>query len=72
MTGPVDGLTDTYGMDERIMSILAVPGTKDELETLIHESLHAENWAASEEVVMRVGKEISDFLWRLGFRRAKK
>lgn len=44
-------------------------GTCQGLETLIHESLHAENWAKGEMVVTRTAKEIARFLWRLGYRR---
>lgn len=44
-------------------------GTKEGLVTLIHECLHAENWAATEEVVDRTSTEIGDLLWRLGYRR---
>jgi len=43
--------------------------TKEGLETLIHESLHASDWSASEERVERTARDISSFLWRLGFRR---
>ena len=71
--GPVDGFTEQYTMDHiRSIIITVAPGTKNELETYIHESLHAENWAATEKVVSRVGKEIADFLWRLGYRKTKK
>lgn len=38
------------------------------LETAIHESLHACDWRASEEKVEKVARDISRFLWRLGFR----
>ena len=68
----IDGFTDTYGLNERHLTITTEPGTKRELETFIHESLHAENWAKTEKVVERVGREIADFLWRLGYRRIKK
>ena len=70
--GRTDGCVDKYSMDERFMMIMTDPHTKNELETFIHESLHAENWAATEKVVERVGRELADFLWRLGFRRVKK
>lgn len=72
MPGRIDGTTEQYRLDKRIMLIAVDRGTKNELETCIHESLHAENWAATEKVVERVGKEIADFLWRLGYRRVKK
>ena len=71
MTGPIDGMTDTYSLNERIMVISSEPYTKSELETAVHESLHASNWAASEEVVTRVGRDVARFLWRLGYRRQK-
>lgn len=68
----IDGFTDTYKLNDRHLTVMVKPGTKRELETFIHESLHAENWAKTEKVVERVGKEIADFLWRLGYRRIKK
>ena len=68
----VDGMTDTYGLDDRMLMCVAKTKTRNELITLIHESLHAENWAATEEVVERVSSEIGNFLWRLGYRRVKK
>lgn len=71
---PVDGLTDLYSLDSqnsREMNIFADIETKNGLITLIHESLHAENWATTENVVDRVSVEIGNFLWRLGFRRIK-
>ena len=64
---PVDGQCTTYKV-ERELWIMAHPRTKNGLVTALHESLHAENWAASEEVVDRVSREIGDFLWRLGYR----
>ena len=70
--GKLDGYVDQYKLNTRNMIIMSESGAKNELETLLHESLHAENWAATEKVVTRVGKEIADFLWRLGYRRTKK
>lgn len=72
MPGRIHGSTEQYRLNKRIMLIAVDLGTKDELETCIHESLHAENWAKAEKVVERVGREIADFLWRLGYRRTKK
>ena len=68
----IDGFVEQYKLGGRTMMITVDPGTKNELETYIHESLHAENWATTEKVVERVSKEIADFLWRLGYRRTKK
>ena len=69
MPGRIDGTTEQYRLDKRIMLIATEPHTRNELETIIHECLHAENWAATEEVVTRVANEIGNFLWRLGYRR---
>ena len=38
------------------------------LETVIHESLHACSWLASEEKVSRAAKDISRLLWNIGYR----
>lgn len=38
-------------------------------DTLIHEALHACGWSASEKKVKRTANDISNFLWRLGYRR---
>ena len=44
---------------------------KEDLATLIHECLHAENWNKSEDVIERTAEDIGKLLWRLGYRRAK-
>jgi len=44
---------------------------KEGLWVLIHECLHAENWAKSEEEVDQVAGDIAKLLWRLGFRRRR-
>jgi hypothetical protein len=40
--------------------------------TAIHEVLHLEQWDLSEEAVIRIEKNITDVLCRLGFRRTEK
>ncbi|KKM21603.1 hypothetical protein LCGC14_1633730 [marine sediment metagenome] len=72
MPGRIDGCVDQYQLNKRVMLITTEPHTKEELEACVHESLHAENWAATEKVIERTGREIADFLWRLGYRRTKK
>ena len=64
---PLDGQCTTY-KSERELWIMESLKTRNGLITAIHESLHAENWAAKEETVVRVSSEIGDFLWRLGYR----
>lgn len=68
----IDGDCDTYKLNERYLCVFADMDTRNGLISTIHESLHAENWAATENIVDRVSKEIGNFLWRLGYRREKK
>lgn len=42
---------------------------KNELETYIHECLHACHFDHSEDCVHEAARDISKFLWRLGYRR---
>ena len=71
--GQIDGCCDQYHISEkdREIAILAAPFTKEELITIVHESLHASNWAATEEVVDRVSTEVGSLLWRLNYRRTE-
>ena len=48
------------------------PGAKSGLQILLHECGHAQNYKKSEKVVDREAVELSDLLWRLGYRRTKK
>jgi len=48
-----------------------LPDTKAALISLLHECLHAENYAQKEKTIERVSREIGRFLWRLGYRRKK-
>jgi len=42
------------------------------LETIIHESLHACCWSASEEKVTQTARDIARLLWNMNFRRQDK
>ena len=44
------------------------PDSRKFMEISIHESLHAENWKASEEMVTQTAYDIARLLWRMGFR----
>lgn len=67
--GHLDGWCDQYDLNDRMIHILAEPNTRNELITIIHECLHAEDWTKTEEPIERIGKEIGTFLWRLGYRK---
>lgn len=41
----------------------------DELDTILHELLHAVLWDLSEETVEECGTDIARVLWKLGYRR---
>ena len=41
------------------------------LETGIHEAMHALNWAIPEAIVEERARELSRWLWRLGYRRVE-
>ena len=43
-------------------------GSKILLETAIHEGLHACFWDLNEDPVNEAARDLSAFLWRLGFR----
>lgn len=40
-----------------------------ELDTVIHELMHAGNWSLSEEHVNQVATDIAAALWKLGYRK---
>lgn len=42
---------------------------KKALEVEIHEVVHAIDWRLDEAAVKQMGKDISSFLWRLGYRK---
>ena len=67
----LDGLCDYPRSTKPSIRIMAKPYTKNELITIIHESLHASDWSKSEEIVDRVSTDIGRLLWRLGYRREK-
>ena len=47
---------------------LEMENTRKFLETLLHESLHASHWSASEDKVTQTAYDIARLLWRLRYR----
>ena len=69
---PFDGICESPRSSKRPALRVSVDiSTQGGLETLLHEALHAEVWAKTEEVVDRASHDIARLLWRLGFRRKK-
>jgi hypothetical protein len=69
LIGRLDGCCDQYSDRGRVIMIMSPPNTRIELETIIHEGLHAGNWVASEDNVTQAAEDITRLLWRLGYRR---
>lgn len=42
---------------------------KEDMDTHIHESLHASFWDIDEHIIDDVSTSITDFLWRCGYRK---
>lgn len=62
----IDGCCDQYGGLDLIINVDL--NTRRGIITAIHESLHACNWTAKEQVVDEVSTDIGRFLWNLGYR----
>ena len=70
--GPLKGATDVSKNGSLEMLIrTSKMSDYDILDTIVHESLHACNWDASEMRVHKTARDISRFLWRLGYRRGR-
>ena len=46
-----------------------IKGHKERLRVLVHEALHLADWPAGERKVDRVSREITDVLWKQGYRK---
>lgn len=67
----IGGLCDDPKDKIRQIFVFVKPKTKNSLRVLLHECLHAENWSKNEKTIDRVSTEISNLLWRLGYRLKK-
>ena len=68
-TGKLDGWCDQYERKGRYIIIQAPPNTRTELETILHEGIHAGKWDASEENVTQMAEDLARLCWRLGYRK---
>jgi hypothetical protein len=67
LIGHFDGVADTD--DKYSIVVNGELDTRKDLITLIHEAMHAGNWAKHEDTIDRSSTEIGKLLWRLGYRR---
>jgi len=65
------GLCDSPAGKNKTIKIKKNMSDFNELETIIHESLHACFWDIDEEAIHESSGDIARILWRLNFRRRK-
>ena len=58
-----------YGLYDRGEITIDPTGDRDELDTAIHEMLHAERPKMSEACVTKTATSIAKLLWKMGYRR---
>lgn len=69
---PYLGHCDDPNNTDRIIKIVAKLDPKQELEIILHELNHAFVWNHDESFVNQIGKDLSEVLWKLGYRRLTK
>lgn len=65
----VIGECDPPTVKNKEIRVLAKASEKEQLESLIHEMLHAAGWHIDEDFVARFAEDVARSLWRLGYRR---
>ena len=63
------GVCEAPWTDHKVIDVPVHGGTVGELDTLLHESLHACMWDMDEEAIHESARDIARFLWRLGWRK---
>lgn len=53
----------------RVIRIARGQSPESELDTIIHEILHAAHWDLNEEAVEETAEDIARVLWKLGYRK---
>jgi hypothetical protein len=67
----LDGWAEVPGREPRGIYCDPTLSPKSFMETAIHEAMHAEDPDVSEKVILRRGKSMANWLWRLGYRRVE-
>jgi hypothetical protein len=63
------GACEAPSVPGREMDIPVHGGTRNDLDTLCHELLHAAYWDLDEEAVYETATDIAKVLWRCGWRK---
>ena len=69
---PYLGHCDHPGTSNKTIKVLSNLAPAQELDVTIHELIHALLWNHDEEFVNNVGKDLSEILWKLGYRKLTK
>lgn len=67
--GDARGKCDPPDSANKTIRILAGQQPQLELDTLIHELIHAGDWHRDEECVTQLATDIAAALWKLGYRK---
>lgn len=65
------GLCDCPNDPDKAITIQRGLDEYNELQTIIHEGLHACFWDIDEEAIIETSRDMSKLLWRLGYRKEK-
>lgn len=66
---PLCGVTIGNKGHEQVVVVEPSAETRERLDTLVHETLHASKPWMSEKEVVRVAGDLAKVLWRAGYRR---
>lgn len=69
MRGQNDGTCDQPTKPHKEIRVAAGLEPKRELYCTVHEATHACDWSKDEEWVVEFSRDLTDLLWRLGYRR---
>lgn len=58
-----------YDPDKKEIKILETLSSKDKMDTTIHELLHVADYYKDEQWVRTVATDITDVLWKMGYRK---
>lgn len=65
-----EGICSPPTQEPQSRSIFVNPrlNAKDFMEIILHEGMHAEQWYLDEDTVQRIALNLSDLLWKCGYR----
>lgn len=67
--GPAVGWCDPPHAKNKVIRVASNQSEFDQLDTIVHELMHAADWTKKEEWVNQFGTDMARALWKLGYRR---